>query len=75
MIEMRWINLRDGACPKCSELLQQATTQLVCPKCEFRISEKRCAEIIAGMNGTRKWGKDSGREYEDNLSELNNLQL
>lgn len=70
--KMRWINLRDGACPKCSELLTQGKNQLIC-KCGFTITEKRCAEIISNMNGTRKWGKDNGREYEENLEALNNL--
>lgn len=77
MSEMRWINLRDGACPKCSAVLIETPTRsvVVCPtkKCGFTITKKRCLEIIKNMDGTRKWGKDSGRDYEENLEALNNL--
>lgn len=75
--EMRWLNLRDGSCPKCGEMMDQdkhpTHPYLNCRHCHFRISERRCAEIIKGMSETKKWRGSFNDEIEDNQSRLNNL--
>jgi len=77
MMEMRWLNLRDGACPKCNTVLVETQTKylVACPakQCGFKISKKRVKEIIENMSKTRKWGQEFSNEYEENLSALNNL--
>lgn len=77
---MNWNNLKNYKCPKCSNGLKEekmscesnnigcATSfrKHVCSKCEFSIGEQKYNEILVGKK------KNFDRNYEDNLSELNN---
>ena len=74
---LRWLNMRDGACPKCGGLLNKdkhpTSPYLKCGDCRFMISVKRCAEILKGMSERKKWSRSFNDEVEENQSRLNNL--
>lgn len=68
---MKWNNLKNGKCPKCSSILgeEMITRMITCSSmasgCDFKISEKRLKEIL----------ENKSRNFipKDNFAELNNL--
>ena len=50
---MEWWRLRHGKCPKCQGFLQSIGNSIVealsCPKCGFRIGNKKAQDIIQGV--------------------------
>jgi hypothetical protein len=47
---MRWRNLKDGLCPRCSSPLEEHKSALKCSRkdCDFLVSQKRAKEILEG---------------------------
>jgi len=69
---MNWSNLKQMKCPKCGKALK-GFIDIKCQdqmKCKFTITSKRFDEVVASLYAP-------GRKcvtFEENLSELNNLQ-
>jgi hypothetical protein len=56
MTEMKWYNLKNNKCPKCSKDFMLGLTvesnmqpSMFTHKCGFKISEQRYKEIVSGM--------------------------
>jgi hypothetical protein len=64
---MKWNNLKNGKCPKCSDYLRDTNTLIVCQgACDFKISPTKLQELIK----PRSWNTNN---EEDNFTRLNNM--
>lgn len=70
---MKWNNLKNYKCPKCSGgLHQDHISKLHCCNnfdCDFKIGERKLSEIISSGNRPRYHTPTE----DENLAELNNL--
>jgi hypothetical protein len=64
---MIWSRLKSMKCPDCGEILNIGKNIYACADCDFKISKTKFNEIIGKLYSSKK------QDYNDNLSELNNL--
>jgi hypothetical protein len=70
---MKWINLKEMKCPKCSNSLYESNGGYACAavKCEFYIRSERFNKIVDSMYKPKERSTEHMSE-EQRLSELNN---
>ena len=70
---MKWNNLKDMRCPKCSAMLYKSNGGYACSgsKCEFFIREERFDTVIQSIYKPKERSTEN-MTGEERLSELNN---
>lgn len=68
---MKWDNLTQNKCPKCSGELYGSGDYIKCGKCSFHISEQKMKQICSNVTEQKLSRLDD--EEERNQAELNNL--
>lgn len=46
---MKWTNLLDYKCPKCSKDLKQYSERHLCTNCDFFINDKKLNDVVQNM--------------------------